>query len=406
MQNTPPVPPRGTPRRVRTAQESRSATVRAAAAAPSRRQQSKWRREQQQQRTLFIAIGVLLGLVAAIFIGGFIYDNVVRANEVVAIIGTDNITASQLVDEMQPEIRALNGQAKQFASSGGSSTQLQQYIDTQKRNLPDQTLNSLIDKHLMQQEAARRGITITPADVDDKLRQTVADYQNATNPTPTPEAQATPDVSPTPVPTQSAPTTPTAVPTLVGDAYTTALSDLLTKNNLTEADLRDNLQQSLLQEKLQKAIGEEKAPAVQEQIHARHIVVASEDQARDVLTQLQGGADFASLAQQLSTDAATKDKGGDLGWVGRGGLDKAVEDAAFALQPGQLSDVVKSASGYDIVQVLERDPARAVPDDQLQTQRQKAYSDWIASRRSSSDVKLQLSQAARDWSLARIGLRP
>src|SRR5207237_4652679 len=128
-----------------------------AAAATSRRSQSKWHREQQQQHTLIIAVSVLLGLIAAIFIGGFVYDNVIRANEVVAVIGSDNITASQLVDEMQPAIRTLSGQAKQFASSGGSSTQLQQYIDTQKRDLPDQTLNSLIDKRLMQQEAARRG---------------------------------------------------------------------------------------------------------------------------------------------------------------------------------------------------------------------------------------------------------
>src|SRR5262249_55842417 len=147
-------------------------------------------------------------------------------------------------------------------------------------------------------------------------------------------------------------------------AYTTALNDLLTKNNLAESDLRDNLQESLLQDKLQKAIGEEQVPATQEQIHARHILVASEDQARDVLTQLQGGADFASLAQQLSTDAATKDKGGDLGWVGRAALDKAVADAAFALEAGQLSDVIKSGIGYEVVQVLERDPARAVPSDQ------------------------------------------
>ena len=59
-----------------------------------------------------------------------------------------------------------------------------------------------------------------------------------------------------------------------------------------------------------------------------------------------------------------------------------------------------------MIQVLERDPARAVPADQLVTLRQKAFTDWLASRRSSQDVKLQMSQAARDWILARIGIRP
>src|SRR3954447_25912324 len=99
MQNPPP----SSPRRVRSAHESRSATGRAAAAAPSKRQQSKWHREQQHQHTLYLAIGVLLGVVVLIFVGGFVYDNVVRANEVVAVIGTENVTASQLVNEMQPQ---------------------------------------------------------------------------------------------------------------------------------------------------------------------------------------------------------------------------------------------------------------------------------------------------------------
>jgi parvulin-like peptidyl-prolyl isomerase len=385
--------------------------VRAAAAAPSRRQQSKWQREQHQQRTLFVAVGTLIGLILAVFLAGFVYDNFIRANEVVAVIGTDNVTANQLIDEMQPAIRALQAQSKQYATSGASSTQLQQYITTQKRDLPDQTLNSLIDKRLIRQEATQRGIGVTSAEVDDKMRQTVADYQNATNPAPTAEPTPLPEAAsplPTdqPTPTAAPPTTPTAVPTLEGDAYTSALSDLLTKNNVTESDVRDNLEQNLLQDKLQKAIGEDKVPATQEQIHARHILVSTEDQALDVLTQLQSGVDFASLAQQLSTDPATKDKGGDQGWVGRGTLDKAVEDAAFGLQPGQLSDVIKSASGYEVVQVMERDPARTIPADQLDTQRRKAYSDWLASRRTSSDVKLQLSQSERDWVLGRIGVRP
>jgi parvulin-like peptidyl-prolyl isomerase len=405
MQNPPPT----SPRRVRAAHESRSATVRAAAAAPSKRQQSKWRREQDHQRTLFIAIGVLVGLVVVIFVGGFAYDNFIRANEVVAVIGTDNVTASQLVDEMQPQIRSLQGQAKQAGATGSSA---QQYLDSAKRDLPDQTLNSMIDKKLMEQEAAKRGISITSADVDDKERQTIADYQNATNPAPTPEvpptpegaAAATPQASPTSAP--SPVTTPTAVPTLLPDAYSAALQDLITKNSLTEADLRDNLQQSLLQDKLQTAIGDEQVPAVQEQVHARHILVATEDQARDVLTQLQNGADFATLAQQVSTDPGSKDKGGDLGWFGRGVMDKPFEDAAFALQPGQLSDVVQGANGFHVIQVLERDPNRAVPPDQLQTQRAKAYQDWIQARRTGPDVKLQLSDSARNWVLARIGVRP
>src|SRR5438876_3457130 len=206
MRNTPPPP-----RRVRSAHESKSAAVRAAAAAPSRRQQYKWQREQHQQRTLYIAVGILVALVLAIFTFGTVYDNVIRANEVVAQIGTDNITASQLVDEMKHAVRALEGQAKQL----GSGTNIAQYVASQKRDLPDQTLNELIDRRLIQQEAARRGIAISPTDLDDKERQTVADFQSATNPAPTPEVASTPEgaaaTTPTVEPSPSTLTSPTVV---------------------------------------------------------------------------------------------------------------------------------------------------------------------------------------------------
>src|ERR1700704_3232659 len=109
MRNPPP-----TPRRIRPAHQSKSAAVRAAAAAPSRRQQSHWQREQHQQRTLFIAIGVLLVLVLGIFGVGLVYDNVIRANQVVAQIGPDSVTATQLLDEVRPRARAIDAQAKQL----------------------------------------------------------------------------------------------------------------------------------------------------------------------------------------------------------------------------------------------------------------------------------------------------
>lgn len=120
-------------------------------------------------------------------------------------------------------------------------------------------------------------------------------------------------------------------------------------------------------------------PEVAEQVHARHILVDTQEEAERILAQLHAGADFAALAQAYSQDANTRDSGGDLGFFPRGLLLTApeVEEVAFALQPGQFSGVFTSPLGYHIVQVVERDPARPIGPDDRRLLQERALQEWV-----------------------------
>jgi len=79
----------------------------------------------------------------------------------------------------------------------------------------------------------------------------------------------------------------------------------------------------------------------------------AEQHCRRILERVQAGDDFAELAEYYSDDTSTKGKGGDLDFFGRGRMQKEFEEAAFALQPGQISEIVKTVFGYHIIKVEE-----------------------------------------------------
>jgi parvulin-like peptidyl-prolyl isomerase len=76
--------------------------------------------------------------------------------------------------------------------------------------------------------------------------------------------------------------------------------------------------------------------------------------AEEVLKRVRAGEDFAKLAKEFSSDAGNKDKGGDLGWFGKGAMVPAFEEAAFKLKPGEVSDLVETQFGLHIIKLDER----------------------------------------------------
>jgi peptidyl-prolyl cis-trans isomerase C len=92
-----------------------------------------------------------------------------------------------------------------------------------------------------------------------------------------------------------------------------------------------------------------------EEVHAKHILVDSEDEAKKIIAELKGGADFAALAKQHSKDPSAAQQGGDLGFFKKDEMVPEFADAAFAMKPGQVSDApVHSQFGWHVILVVER----------------------------------------------------
>ena len=106
--------------------------------------------------------------------------------------------------------------------------------------------------------------------------------------------------------------------------------------------------------------------AGEQEAHARHILVTDEDAAKSIIVELKGGADFAELAKKNSTDPAGSTNGGDLGFFKRGDMLPEFAEAAFNLQPGQVTEVpVKTRFGWHVIKLEEMRTAPPPALDQV-----------------------------------------
>lgn len=120
------------------------------------------------------------------------------------------------------------------------------------------------------------------------------------------------------------------------------------------------------------------------QVRARQVLLYNSEDAANVLGRLNSGTNFATLAAEF--DPVTL---GELGWFPRGYLlEPAIEEAAFALQAGEHSQIIETRLGFHIIQVIERQEDRPLEPDALQALRRIAIQAWLASRRSQGQIEV------------------
>jgi peptidyl-prolyl cis-trans isomerase C len=129
----------------------------------------------------------------------------------------------------------------------------------------------------------------------------------------------------------------------------------------------------------------------EEEVHARHILVETEDEAKAVKAELDKGADFAELAKKKSKDPGASD-GGDLGFFTKDQMVPEFSQAAFALEPGKISDPVKSQFGWHIIKLEEKRKRKAPDFEQVKSQietyvTRKAQADYVGKLRDAAKIE-------------------
>jgi peptidyl-prolyl cis-trans isomerase C len=129
----------------------------------------------------------------------------------------------------------------------------------------------------------------------------------------------------------------------------------------------------------------------EQEVHARHILVETEDEAKAIEEELKKGADFAELAKKKSKDPGASD-GGDLGFFTKDQMVPEFSNVAFTLEPGKISDPVKSQFGWHIIKVEEKRNRKAPDFAQVKSQietyvTRKAQADYVARLRETAKVE-------------------
>lgn len=231
-------------------------------------------------------------------------------------------------------------------------------------------IDHLVERQLILNEAAKRKVTVTPAEVDAKIAELSKSLPPGTD-----------------------------------------IKQALVAQGMTLKDLQTEVHDGLVIQAVAGAITagvavtDEEAEAYYnghlteydrpEEVRVRHILVQDKAKAEELLTQLKGGANFEALAKEHSEDPGSGAEGGDLGFFGKGRMVPEFEAVAFKLKPGELSGLVQTQFGYHILQGVDHRDARRVPlaeaKEEIKTKlgeerKDAALTAWLADQKKAAKV--------------------
>ncbi len=263
-------------------------------------------------------------------------------------------------EEFQTDFQVLSTFYKQQYGED-AMTQVGEDGRTMEERIKDDTLEKLIVERLIALECKKNGIEIT----EEELKGPLQEYIN-----------------------------------LLGGQE--QYEKFLETNKISKEYFEDNIGKELLYKKHRDnyidntAVSDKEAEEYFEanvenltQVKAKHILLKTEEEGKVVLSRLEAGEDFSKLAQELSADKTSAAVGGDLGYFGKGHMIAEFEEAAFDLNVGETSGLVKTEVGYHIIYLEDKkDNYEDLKDDIIKIIKDDKYFELIKTLRENAKVKI------------------
>ena len=406
---------------------------------------ARQQREQQQNRIILIASIAVIVIVVGLIGYGIVQQFIIQPQQPVAKVANKTITTKQFqtfarYERVQwiQQYQYYQQMQQLFGSDQSSLSYIQQLMSQidyqlQATVLGQNAVDYLVANEIIQQEADKRGITVSAAEIDKAFQDYMGYFPNGTptvapttNPVPTstlnptqislvpPTATAVPTSTSTPTPTitvtqEAVSPTPTVIipPTATATTgapaatstpspsptpYTTQefaknfqqfTSNMSSVAGLSETDLRWIFTMQQLRTKVFDSVTADIARQ-QDQVWARHIVVSDQAQAQSIYNRVTTGEDFLTVATEVYSGTANT---ADLGWFGKDTLDVNAQDVVWGMPIGQIGQPIQTANGWEIYQVLGHE-VRTLTDAELDSLKQSEFQKWIDAQKTAENAQI------------------
>lgn len=409
-------------------------------------------REAEVQRYVVLATVVAIGAIVLLLLIAFVIEVLIRPNQTVATVNGENISVAQFQQRVSVEhalldIRFSNTLQQYQSFAGGDINQAFQQLTqsepyatwynelTFPDTLANRVINEMVDDRLIASQAESLGVTVSEAEVEEQINtfigydpeqvlamgSTPTETPTATI-TPTPFVSPTPSLVPTETPLPTATATLTALPegTAAGDAALTVtavptgtatatlsvtevqgrfttrrdqLFERLRGAGVSDGTINDYFRLLALREKVGAQLTGEANTATF--VNSRHILVATQEEAQDVIAALNAGESFADLARAVSTDTGSGANGGELDWSPAYRFVDAFATAVTEAPVGEIVGPVETDFGFHIIQVRAREE-RDIEESEIEQARGSQLEEWLSEQREIQSGNFQINDVWAD----------